>query len=88
MVFLLGMSAYIGLAWYDVLYDCNDRLRPTLLGWLSGPFKPREYRAQYEQLPLKTQKTIRAVDWVVLIIIAATFIYPFVFSGGRGGRRR
>ena len=35
MGFLLATSSYIALAWYDVLYDCNDRLQPTLFGWMS-----------------------------------------------------
>jgi len=78
MAFLLGTSAYIILAWYDVLYDCNDRLKPTLLGWLSKPFKPKEYSDQYNKLPLKTQKIIRGVDIFVLSILAVTFAYPYL----------
>jgi UDP-N-acetylmuramyl pentapeptide phosphotransferase/UDP-N-acetylglucosamine-1-phosphate transferase len=78
MAFLLGTSAYIALAWYDVLYDCNDRLKPTLLGWLSKPFKPQEYRDAYAHLPMKTQKIIRAVDIFVLSILFITFLYPFL----------
>ena len=80
MAFLLGTSAYISLAWYDVLYNCNDRLKPTLLGWLSKSFKPSEYGDKYDKLPLKTKKTIRTVDIVVLIIIFITFLYPFIFQ--------
>jgi hypothetical protein len=80
MGFLLSVSAYIVLAWYDVLYDCNDRLKPTLLGWLSKSFKPPEYSEQYEELPLKTQKFIRTVDVVVLSIVFCTFLYPFWFG--------
>jgi hypothetical protein len=78
MVFLLGMASYIALAWYDVIYDCNDRFKPTLLGWLSKPFKPKEYTEQYKDLPVKTTKVIRNVDFAVLTIIAIAFIYPFV----------
>lgn len=77
MGFLLGTSSYIALAWYDVIYDCNDRLKPTFLGWLSKPFKPKEYRDEYNKLPLKYQKTIRIIDIIVLLIIAITFLYPF-----------
>jgi hypothetical protein len=77
MVFLLATSAYIMMAWYDVIYDCNDRLKPTLLGWLSKPFKPKEYSQQYDQLPVKYKKIIRNVDIFVLIIIFITFLYPF-----------
>lgn len=77
MVFLLGTASYILLAWYDVLYDANDRLKPTLLGWLSKSFKPQEYRDEYDKLPLKTQKVIRAVDIAVLGIVLLAFVYPF-----------
>jgi hypothetical protein len=83
MCFLIGTSAYISLAWYDVLYDCNDRLKPTLLGWLSKPFKPAEYSDEYNELPLKTKKIIRAVDIGVLVILFITFLYPFIFTGGK-----
>jgi VanZ family protein len=77
MSFLLGTSAYIILAWYDVLYDCNDRLKPTLLGWLSAPFKPPEYAKQLNELPVKTQKIIRYFDVGILSILVITFLYPF-----------
>lgn len=77
MVFLLGMSAYIAMAWYDVIYDCNDRLKPTFLGWISAPFKPKEYGQQYNALPLKYKKVIRNVDILVLSVILLTFLYPF-----------
>jgi UDP-N-acetylmuramyl pentapeptide phosphotransferase/UDP-N-acetylglucosamine-1-phosphate transferase len=79
MAFLLGTSSYIILAWYDVLYDCNDRLKPTLLGWFSKSLKPKEYSDQFNELPLKTQKIIRNFDIFILIIVLITFIYPFLY---------
>jgi len=81
--FFLATLAYILMAWYDLLYDCNDRLRPTLLGWLSMPFKPPHYRKEYEELPLKYKKIIRTVDVVILAVMLGLFILPFVM-----GRRR
>ena len=78
MGFLLATSAYIILAWYDVLFDCNDRLKPTLLGWLSKPFKPKEYSDAYDELPLKYQKIVRTFDIVVLSILVITFALPFM----------
>ena len=75
--FILATVAYIGLAWYDVIYDCNDRLRPTLLGWISGWFKPKEYRDAYDELPVKTKKVIRTVDILVLVLAIALLAYPF-----------
>jgi hypothetical protein len=78
MIFLLGTSAYIAMAWYDVIYDCNDRLKPTLLGWMTKSLKPKEYGEQYEQLPLKYKKMVRNFDIFVLIILVITFLYPFL----------
>jgi len=77
MAFLLATLAYASLAWYDVIYDCNDRLRPTLLGWLSGWFKPAEYRKQYDELPIKYQKIIRTFDIVVIIVLLLLTTFPF-----------
>lgn len=79
MSFLLCVSAYISLAWYDVLYNCNDRLQPTFFGWMSKSFKPPEYSKNYEKLPIKYKKMIRTVDILVLSIVLFTFLYPFLF---------
>jgi hypothetical protein len=79
MAFLIGFSVYIAVAYYDLIYDCNDRLKPTLLGYLSQWFKPREYGEELNNLPLKDYKIIRTVDIAVLIVLVITAIYPFVF---------
>lgn len=76
--FFLATLAYILLAWYDVMFDCNDRLKPTLLGWLSMPFKPKEYGDAYNKLPLKYQKIVRWTDITVLIVMLVLFIVPFI----------
>ena len=78
-LFLLGVSAYISMAWYDVLYDCNDRLKPTILGSISKPFKPAEYSDQFDKLPIKYKKIIRDVDIGILSILGLTLLYPIVF---------
>jgi hypothetical protein len=80
MGFLLATSAYISLAWYDEIFDCNDRLGPTLFGWLSKPFKPPRYQKEYERLPLKYKKIIHWFDIAVLSIVFITFLYPFFFG--------
>ena len=79
MAFVLATAAYVFMAWYDVLFDCNDRLRPTLLGWLSGPFKPPHYTQEYEELPLKYKKIIRWVDIAVLVLMGFLILSPFYF---------
>ena len=76
--FLLATATYISIAWYDVLYDCNDRLKPTLLGWMSGYFKPAEYSDKFEKLPLKYQKIIRTFDIAVLGILFLALAYPYI----------
>jgi len=77
---LIGVSAYISLAWYDVLYNCNDRLKPTFLGWMTKGLKPPEYSQKYDKLPLKYKKMIRTVDIVVIGIVILTFCYPFIVN--------
>jgi hypothetical protein len=76
--FFLATLAYVLLAWYDVIYDCNDRLKPTLLGWLSMPFKPKEYADAYDQLPIKYQKIIRWTDIAILVVLLGLFVLPFL----------
>lgn len=76
--FLLATAAYILMAWYDVIYDCNDRLGPTLLGWLSMPFKPEEYREKYNALPIKYQKIVRIFDIFLLSMVVVGFVVGFM----------
>lgn len=75
--FVLACIAYVLLAYYDMIYDCNDRLKPTLLGWLSGWFKPKEYTDKYNELPVKYQKIIRWFDIAVLILLVGLTAFPF-----------
>ena len=76
--FVLGTTAYVLLAWYDMIYDCNDHLRPTLLGWLSMPFKPKEYRDAYQQLPVKYQKVVRWFDIAILVLMLFLMFSPYI----------
>lgn len=75
--FILACLAYVALAWYDVLYDCNDRFEPTLLGWMWKGLKPKEYQEKYDKLSLKTKKVIRTVDIVVLAVLVGLLAYPY-----------
>ena len=83
MAFFLATLSYVLLAWYDVIYDCNDRLKPTLLGWLSMPFKPKEYADAYDKLPLKYKKIIRGTDIAILTVLLILFLVPFFTLGRR-----
>ena len=79
MAFLLACSAYVMMAWYDVLFDCNDHLRPTILGWMWGWAKPPEYQKQLSELPLKYQKIIQWTDIAILLVLILTFLYPYYY---------
>lgn len=76
--FILASLAYVIMAWYDLIYDCNDRLRPTVLGWLTGWAKPPHYSKEYEELPLKYKKLVRNVDIAVLIVLVVLAFSPYV----------
>jgi len=78
MGFILASLAYVIMAWYDLIYDCNDRLRPTVLGWLTGWAKPAHYSKEYEELPLKYKKLVRNVDIAVLIVLLFLAFSPYV----------
>lgn len=83
VAFVLATVAYVLMAWYDVLYDCNDRFGPTFIGWLSMPFKPEEYRRKFKNLPLKYQKIVRWVDIVILIVLLVLAFSPYYFFKSR-----
>jgi UDP-N-acetylmuramyl pentapeptide phosphotransferase/UDP-N-acetylglucosamine-1-phosphate transferase len=78
--FMLATLSYVLLAWYDMIYDCNDKLGPTLLGWLSMPFKPSSYRDQFNELPVKYQKIVQWTDILILSVLLVLFVYPFIFT--------
>jgi hypothetical protein len=78
MAFILACLAYVSLAWYDLIYSCTDRLKPTALGWMWKWAKPQEYSDQYDALPEREKKIIRTVDIVVLVVLVALLGYPFL----------
>jgi hypothetical protein len=77
MAFILACLAYVSLAWYDLIYSCTDRLKPTALGWMWKWAKPQEYEEAYDALPETTKKVIRTIDIVVLVVLVALLAYPF-----------
>jgi hypothetical protein len=61
-----------------MIYDCNDQLKPTILGWLSMPFKPQQYRDDYNALPIKYKKIVRSVDILILIVLLGLLLVPYL----------
>ena len=78
IAFLLATMSYVLLAWYDLIYDCNDQLKPTLFGWLSMPFKPKQYSDSYKELPVKYQKVIRGFDIGSLVVLITLAFAPYL----------
>jgi hypothetical protein len=83
IAFVLATLAYVLLAWYDVIYDCNDHLKPTLLGWLSMPFKPAQYGKDFDNLPVKYKKLVRSVDIIVLVLMLGLAFAPYVLYSSK-----
>jgi hypothetical protein len=77
--FLLATLVYVLLALYDYIYDCKDKLGPTMLGWLSMPFKPASYKQQFDELPVKYKKIVRTFDVTVLFVLLILVFLPYVY---------
>ncbi len=77
---ILGITAYVLMAWYDYIYDCNDRFGPTFFGWLSLPFKPKEYGEKFEALPIKYKKVVRFVDILILVVLVGLVFSPYYLN--------
>lgn len=80
LAFLLW-APYIAMAWYDYTYDCRDKLQPTVVPfgrmiWL--PFKPDEYKREFETLPQSHIDLMNRVDHVVgWTIVVLAVLYGF-----------
>ena len=73
LAFLLWFP-YIALAWYDYMYDCRDKLKPTLVPfgraiWL--PFKPPGYKAEFEKMPADQIAAMNKLDHIVFWTLIA-----------------
>jgi hypothetical protein len=79
LAFVIAMTAYVLMAWYDYIYDCNDKLGPTLLGALIGWAKPYGgVPPGTKELPIKYKKIVGVFDLVVLIVLLGLLIVPYL----------
>jgi hypothetical protein len=77
-VLLLTMWApYVAMAWYDYMYECKDKMQPTIVPfgrYIFLPFKPPGYRREYERMAASQHAQMRRVDhaiaWVLVVGIA------------------
>ena len=72
---------YLALAWYDYVYKCQNKLKPTLVPfgrylWL--PFKPPDYKEEFNHLPPEKIQGMILLDhlllWSAISIAAAYFL--------------
>jgi hypothetical protein len=79
LAFVIAMTAYVLMAWYDYIYDCNDKLGPTLLGGLIGWAKPYGgVPPETKELPIKYKKVVAVFDAVVLVILLTLLVIPYM----------
>ncbi len=78
VLFVLLIVPYVAMSWYDYTYDCNDKLKPTLVPFgrqLFLPLKPPEYKAEFASLPPQAIEAMDRLDhisaWIVLVLLGA-----------------
>ena len=77
---------YIALAWYDYMYDCRDKLKPTLVPfgreiWL--PFKPPGYKEEFNKMPADQIAAMNKLDHVLFWTIIAGAIGWYILKKKR-----
>jgi hypothetical protein len=80
LIFLLWIP-YLALAWYDYYYDCKDKMMPTLFPYgrkIYLPFKPPDYKREFEKMPETQIKAMDRLDhivtWSIFIVIIGAVI--------------
>ena len=75
ILFFLLWVPYIAMTWYDYLYDCKNKMQPTLFPYgryIFLPFKPAGYQAEYQKLPPSQIEAMNQLDhnvtWILLIV--------------------
>ena len=76
--FVLAMAGYVFMAWYDTIYDCNDKFGPSFFALFVKWAKPEKNQKDYDNLPVKWKKTVRAVDIAVGLLLVGLVFYPYL----------
>jgi hypothetical protein len=89
ILFFLLWAPYIAMAWYDDAYRCEFKMAPTIIPYgryLFLPFKPPEYKQEFERLPPVAIQAMDTLDhittWSILILITSGAIY-YLYRGGK-----
>lgn len=76
VLFTILWITYILIAWYDYVYKCDYKLKPTLfpLGkYIYLPFKPPDYQREYKNLSKEQLDYMEKVNdislWSIIVIV-------------------
>ena len=72
---LLGLVVYVLMNRFDAFLNCEWKMRPTAVSFLTAPFKDSSYKRTFDELPEGHLKGY--IFWSVVI-------YLFVFGGSYG----
>lgn len=81
VLFFLLWFPYIAMAWYDYMYECRNKLGPTIVPfgrymWL--PFKPPGYKAEFNKMSESQVGMMSSVDHLVgWTIVVAALAYSY-----------
>lgn len=78
---------YVAMAWYDYMYECTNKLKPTLIPFgrtLFLPLKPPGYKAEFASLPPEAIRAMDSLDhvsaWILLVLVAYYLTTSFTRS--------
>lgn len=84
LLFLLWLP-YVAMAWYDYMYDCRDKMQPTLFPFgrhLFLPFKPPGYQAEMNKLAQSQLDAMDRLDhvagWTLAVAAVAYAAYTWL----------
>jgi len=82
VLFFLLWIPYVSMAWYDYLYDCKDKMQPTLFPfgrYIFLPFKPSGYQDEFKKMDKEQIQSMDALDhiftWILFICILFYLAY-------------
>ena len=72
---------YVSMAWYDHVYDCRDKMGPTIVPfgrYVFLPFKPPGYKAEYAKMAQTKIDAMASLDhvaaWTLACLAAAWWL--------------
>jgi hypothetical protein len=82
ILFFLLWIPYVSMAWYDYLYDCKDKMQPTLFPfgrYIFLPFKPRGYQEEFKKMDKKQIQSMDSLDHIFTWILFICVIFYLFF---------